>query len=356
MTRLNIPNSIAIIISILFIGNSVLGQGLDSNWRLYNRLQIGVEHDNNVEESLNQTAAARAIKLQFHSQARRSWPRLSVQLSYQGGYQLYWSFASENKLINEIAAQAAYKITNKIKFGLESQARLKMFLNREPRYALGDFGLFLNLRLPARLKMHIYYKSEGLDYAASDYHDYSGQSVGLQLHKRVARGLSITPLWSWRRFCFNRPAFDISYWGNWVPLLTQQQDYLIGYGCQIDWIWRGLLLNLTYHYETYKSNSYGYNFHRHRLNLVGAIKCFGVLMRFYGTLQRKSYTDDLLPFWPLELDTEKEESNFLVIDISRELFPNVILIFRTAWYENESPWPNLYYSKRLVNIGVEFRF
>lgn len=356
MTKNSIQYVLAVMITIMFLGHGAFGQSTDRNWRLNNRIQIGLEEDSNVEESLNQAESARALRFQFHSQARRCWARTSVQLSYQGGYQLYWSYAQENKLINEIGAQTTFQLSKRLRIGIESWGRLKMFLNREPRYALGNIGPFLNVRLPQGLILRVSYKSEGLDYAATDYYDYGGQSVGIQLGKRLYRGLNITPKWGWSSFRFNRPAFGVSPWGNWEPLDTQQQDYLLRYGCQVDWMWQGLLLNLTYYYETYNSNSYGYNFNRHRLNAVAAKRCFGLLLRFYATVQKKSYTDDLLPFWPLELDTEKEENNFLVVDISRELFPKVILILRVAWYENESPWPNLYYSKRLANIGLEFRF
>jgi len=231
-----------------------------------------------------------------------------------------------------------------------------MFLNRDPRYAIGDMGTFVNLRLPAELTLQISHKSEALDYAASDYFDYAGQSVGIRLGKRLAKGFNISPKWEWRRFRFDRPAFKVSEWGNWLPSPAQQQDHLLRYGCQADWMWQGLLLNVTYSYDVYNSNSYGFNFRRHRLSAVAAKQWLGVLLRFYATLQRKSYSDDLLPFWPLELDTEREESNFLIVDVSRELVPKVILLFRAACYENESPWPNLYYSKRLANIGIEFRF
>jgi len=345
-----------ITIIVLMYGQNVFGQNVNKAWRVNNRLQIGIEDDSNVEESLNQENSARGLRLQFTSQAKRRWQKTSIQFHYQGGYQLYWTYTPENKLINEISAQAGHKISQKVKIGIQSWGRLKMFLNRDLRYAIGDVGAFLNIKLPKAFLLHVSLKSEGLDYAASDSYDYSGPQVRIRLDKRFASGIQITPEWAWHRFHFNRSAFDISSEQFWISTGEHQEDHSNTFGCQVDWVYKGLLLNLRYYYEIYHSNSYGFNFKRHRVHVIAAKRCYGLLLRCYATLQRKSYSDDLLPFWPLQLDTEKEESNFLVIDISRELFPSVILLLRASWYQNESPWPNLYYSKRLFNLGVEFRF
>jgi len=119
-----------ILATILYLNNSVLGKSQHKDWRLNNRIQIGLEDDSNVEESLKQTESVRGLRLHFHSQASRNWERTSVQLSYQGGYQLYWAYTSENKLINEISAQATFRITEKLKIGIESWGRLKMLASR----------------------------------------------------------------------------------------------------------------------------------------------------------------------------------------------------------------------------------
>jgi len=56
------------------------------------------------------------------------------------------------------------------------------------------------------------------------------------------------------------------------------------------------------------------------------------------------------------LITEKKESNFAVLDLSRDLTSFLTLMPRIAWHKNESPWASLYYQKRLINLGVEMRF
>ena len=79
-------------------------------------------------------------------------------------------------------------------------------------------------------------------------------------------------------------------------------------------------------------------------------------VRGYMTWQKKNYRDTLLPFLPIELDTEQEENNFYVLDLSRDLWPEITAVVRWAWYKNESPWANLYYKKTLLQTFLEWRF
>ena len=345
-----------LLLNLVYICFDAYCQDSKTEWRLKNRVQLGFEQDNNVEESLTNAESAKALKLHYHSQVNRRWRRASLQLTYQGGYQVYWEYTSENKMINEIAGRFSYQLSPRLAMGVDTWGRIKLFLNRDPRYGIGTVGAFINVYLPGRISCQVTGRAEGLDYATTDHHDYYGQGVFIRFGKRFLPALTVSPEIGFQSFNFNRQAFDFQSQNNWRPLPETQSDHNLRFGCTIDGSWQGYIINVSYFYEKYNSNSYGFNFDRHRLNIVAAKKLFGVLLRVYANLQRKSYTDDLLPFYPLEIDTEKEESNFLVTDISRELVPSIVLLVRLAWYENESPWPNLYYSKRLANLGFEFRF
>ena len=120
---------------------------------------------------------------------------------------------------------------------------------------------------------------------------------------------------------------------------------------------KSILLTLIYMYTDNRSNSYGFGYTRHRLQaLFGARLPSDFLLRIFAALQQKKYTDDLDPFFPLELDTEREESNFAVVDLSHRLFTSVNGIVRFAWYDNESPIRTLYYNKFSVSFSLEYAF
>ena len=66
-----------ITIIVLMYGQNVFCQNVNKAWRVNNRLQIGIEDDSNVEESLNQENSAHGLRLQFTSQAKRRWQKTS---------------------------------------------------------------------------------------------------------------------------------------------------------------------------------------------------------------------------------------------------------------------------------------
>ena len=57
----------------------------------------------------------------------------------------------------------------------------------------------------------------------------------------------------------------------------------------------------------------------------------------------------------IQTDPIIESNNFIVLDVSRDLLPRLSLVGRVAWYENESPWADLYYRKTLLQVFFEWR-
>ena len=326
-------------------------------WRFANRLQLGWENDDNVEESLHHPNEARSLRFIFDSRGHRYGKLSSLNFSYHSGLQLYWQYARENKLVNEASSKATFKLFRGTEIGLHAGGRLKIFLGRETDYAWGYLSPLVQISLPRNLTLQTGWRLESLDYAQSDYYDYSGPLYYAQISFPIVRGLSLSPQVSFGRLYMDRLAYRTTAdRKSWLPTQEKQDDRLRIYSLRADWMVKGILLNLSYNFETYRSNSYGFNFDRHQFTFMFAKQVVGILLRGYGTIQKKSYLDDLLPFWLLELDTEKEESNFAVLDLSHDLTSFLTLMLRTAWYKNESPWASLYYQKRLINIGMEMRF
>jgi hypothetical protein len=325
-----------------------------ARWRFNNRLQLLTENDSNVEEALSGERSARSLRFMIHSKIYRRRNSLFLQFTHQGGLQLYNDFAVENKLIDEVSGRCLVNITRAIKLGLLAYGRMKIYLNRDSDYAIGQISPYLQLSLPFHFDLQAGYRREGLDYSKSDNHDSRSPGFYLNISKQVAKDLTITPEVSLGTVHFDRPAYTTSADWGWTPKNRAQQDRLNSFGLAADKFWRGFLINISYRFEDYRSNSYGFDMNRHVVDVMFAKNIGGFLLRSYASFQKKTYLDDLLPFWPLELDTEKEESNFIILDISRD-FPLFTLLTSLAWYKNESPWATLYYEKWLVNFGIEFR-
>jgi hypothetical protein len=328
-----------------------------SPWQFNYRLQALMETDTNVREDLHKPAAAQSTRFMIQPKVSNRKGLLKFQLGYQGGLQLYQRYASENKLINEVNGKLFYDITPWFKAGLQGFARLKRFHNKESDYTLDQLNPFIQVVLPAGFVLQTTYGDESMSYANTRFFDYESSLLYVSVTKKITPGLSISPMVSSGSIDLNRRAYKVvPGLLNWQQKNVLQQDRVVSYKVQMDWLYKGLLLNASYGYDAIASNSYGFSYRRHAVTLLFAKSLFGVLVRGYGTIQKKTYLDKMLPIWPLQLDTEKEESNFLVMDFSYDLTAATAVMIRCAYYNNESPWADLYYEKWLVNAGFEFKF
>ena len=118
-----------------------------------------------------------------------------------------------------------------------------------------------------------------------------------------------------------------------------------------------ILLDLSYSFQRNDSNSFGYSYSRHQLILVLGLPLGKQMwLRGYGATQIKNYTEQSLPIFPTDVDTERDESNFFILDLSKDLKPELSVNLRFAYYSNESAIRSQFYSKSLIGAGFDFRF
>ena len=324
-----------------------------SGWYMTRRLQMGYENDSNVAEAVDHRRAADNLRFLFDFKAQR---RL-FSISYQGGFQYYPNFSAEHKTAHEMAVTASWPVTAAVSVGAQGWARLKLFLNSDQDLACGYLNPFARIALGPQISLQLGFRQEVLDYAHSDYFDFAGPGVHARLSYRISPGWTLAPMLSQQHNVFLRyahsPYADLPAL---VVLDDRQKDNLTTAGLHSEWIWRSLLVTLFYRYENNHSNSYGYGFDRHVVTAMFAQQWRAWFFRGYFSWQKKNYTDALRPYLPIGLDTEQEENNFIVADFSRELLRSLSLVGRFSWYQNESPWADLYYEKSLWQLFFEWRF
>ena len=328
-----------------------------SGWRFSNRLQTGWEYDSNVFESIDMAETAQSIRFLLQSRTSHQGRAAYFQLSYSGGLQLYPNLPIDNKLINQVRSSARFTLNPRITLVAETWARLKIFLNRETDYGLAYLRPYINFKMTNRFSLQVGGGVEGLDYAGSDFFDYSAPFVFVDFSCHVSPALSIKPKFRYKLTRMQRKAFAITPDGStWYQIDEPQNDRGRSYGLQMDYYRNGLLINLSFFYEASASNSYGADYDRQVIVLALARQFSFATVRLYGTLQQKNYRDQLLPFWPIISDTEEEKSNFLILDISRQLSSHAILSARASAFKNESPDARFYYQKGLFALNIEFLF
>ncbi len=329
-----------------------------ASWRTKTRLQTSYEFDDNIRENPNDSLGLikdSSVRFIFHSKATRRAAKSRLAFEYQGGLQTYFQNSLENKLINEIKASTLVRL-GRLQLGARGNGRLKIYLSDVLDYASGNLEVFVRPPAFTNLQAEIGVKTDGITYQNHSIFDFSAVQVSVALSRKLTPGLSLRLALTRGTRSYNRLAqvFN-SEIDNLRETRVRQKDESWQLRSMASYS-RGFVINLTYMFQHLDSNSFGYTFNRHQVSVV-----FGVplsrktWLRGFGAVQIKNYAEDSQPILTTDLDTERDESNFLIIDLSRDLTDNLTAIARFATYRNESVTRDLFYRKSLLTLGFDFR-
>ena len=328
-----------------------------SAWRVSHRFQAGWEMDSNVYEALTAPQPGQDLRLLYELKLRRQINKSVLHSAYRGGCQWYPGLPRENKLIQEVEVAGQKALSSGLMLGVEGWGRLKLFLQREEDYAIGRGQLFLLAHLPYSISLKAGVGCEGLQYANTEFYTYSAPGLHFQLQRPLGPHLALVALVNRMKLHYRRNAIrSISMDEEILVTDGPQEDSFTAWGLRLEASWPAFIGRVGCRRETNHSNAVGYDFTRHVFEAFFVKQIASWYVRGMVTLQQKEYSSDLHPLLPLQLDTEQEQSNFIVLDVSRPVYRSVEMILRAAWYRNESPWANLYYTKRLCDLGLEYQF
>jgi hypothetical protein len=327
-------------------------------WRIKNRLQFSYEFDDNIRESPSDTSEKiqdSSLRFLFHSRALRASQKTRIIFIYRGGLQTYFQNSIENKLINDIEARADFKV-NKFTVGLRGSGRLKIFLNDILDYGTGAAELYF--RLPPILKLghEVALKTSGLTYQNFPAFDFSQNQIRWTISRRLGSRFSWRIALSTRQVKYERRA------ANFVPedsslvfLDFKQKDHNYKALLQLSYV-KSFLINFNYSFQHNHSNSFGYDYYNHQIILIlGFPFPRGIWLRGYGAIQIKNYSERFFPRFPTDIDTERQESNFFILDLSKDLNANLTVLLRFAYYNNESVIRSRFYQKKILSLGFDLR-
>lgn len=327
-------------------------------WRTKTRVQSSFEFDDNIREAPGDSSSLledSSLRLIFHSKATRTSKQSRLALEYKGGLQTYLQNEIENKLVNEIKVGTHLNI-GRLQFGARGNGRLKIYLNDVLDYASGNLEIFARRPTVGNLRAEIGLKADAISYQTHSIYNVRAAQIRGALARRIAHGLNLklalarsTRFYDRFALAFESAVDNLQVTGTRQKDRSWQIRALATYS-------RGFLVNVNYEFQHLDSNSFGYAFHRHQLSVV-----FGVplsrktWLRGFAALQIKKYSEESLPIFPTDVDTERDESNFIIIDLSRDLTANLTAIARLATYSNESIIRDRFYRKSLLTLGFDFR-
>lgn len=327
-----------------------------SQWRAKNRLQTSYEFDSNIREvpasdstKEIQDSSARFL---FQSQATRNSPKTRFGLIFRTGLQTFFQNSIENKLINEVELTGSVKLW-KIVAGVRGYGRLKLYLNDNLDYVNGNGEFFVQTPLFSNIASELAYQAAGINYQNFTIFDYSDNQVKWQISRKLTASFTSSIEFSFRQIRYKR---TLNFSPDDPSFGLKQEDHNYKIFMQLNYT-KKFLINLSYSFIHNDSNTQGFSYNRHQIVLFFGTPLFaGVWLRGYSAYQNKHYTEDFIPMFPIELDTEREESNFFIADLSKDLNPGLTALLRLAYYNNESIIRSRFYRKFLVTAGFDVRF
>ena len=349
-----------LLLSVLFFllkTNTATAQST-SKWRIKSRLQASYEFDNNIREISNDslTTIDSSLKLAFKTRASRRTSRTQLSLSYRGGWQTYFKNSIENKLINDLQVVVAFDV-QKFVLGARGNGRLKMYLNDILDYSSGAAELFLRLPPFSKISNELAFSVSDLNYDNFTNFDHSGKQFQWKLSSKVTKYLMSSIQLRRHQIEYNRDAVRFNFEsGELESILRKQTDDGLSVTMRLNYI-KKFLVNFSYSYRHNDSNSFGFGYKKHQLAFIFAAPLFkGTWLRGYFAGQIKKYKENEIPTTPLDADPEREESNFFILDLSKDLRPDMTFLLRVAFYNNESVLRSRFYRKTLVTTGFDLRF
>ncbi len=347
-----------ILILLFVLGNMSVVRPQQSKWRTKNRLQTSVEFDDNIRESPPDSAfqiSAASVKFLAHARASRAGRKTRIVLNYQAGLQGYPDHSLENKLINEAAASSTFRL-GRFQLGLQAEGRLKIYLNDVLDYSTGALQATLGLPVIAGLRPLIGIRRAGIDYQNFPSFDYDDTTLDLTFAGKLRGNSTWNIAFSRSRVNYARSLITVRPDGSLFFSEEAQSDLTLGFKASLGYV-KKFLINLSYTFRDNDSNGLGFTYTRHQITAVfGMPLSRSIWLRAFAAGQFKMYRDEGPPIFPLDIDTERDESSFFILDLSKDLSANLTLVTRLAYYNNESVIRNRFYQKTLLSTGFDFRF
>jgi hypothetical protein len=326
-----------------------------SRWNLAHRLQGGWEYDSNIYESPSRRAASGSARFLLSTRGDRRANRWHVLYNYAAALQTYPGYGNENKLSHDVQGKAGARINSWLHLSAKAGATLKFYLENAADYGATSGNMAASFLLPHNLIAELSGETGQLDYAATDLYDFTFKGGEVTLRRRWSANGVIELMLNRRTLLYQRRAFEYNQRQGLLAKNIPQRDALTTMRAAVTH-GRKIVAQVAIEAQINRSNSFGYDFSRFRLSgLLGFRPARNWMLRAAGLLQNKRYRDDLARLNLRDLDTEREQSNFLVVDLSRDLSPEISLVTRAAFYDNESIVPGRFYQKTLLFLGLEIR-
>ena len=346
---------------VLFLLLFVLSSRCFAGWNKEAQFRFWLGLDDNVFESLSHTEQDKTGRLALVTSCQGRKSNWLLGMQYIGAFEGYSSHSSENRMIHSADLNYSRLISSHTVFNLQLNGRIKDFFQEERGYRHGDVSPGITIAFTPKYKLSFNYSYAVFDYQYATYFDYA-------FHKAVMRTmLKLSPNWHWNidamigQYHYDRDSYELGQTDTqnslvFVPIYEKQKDDFYELRTEVEgYSWA--LFKMAVGYWKRKSNNYGYSSTCPFFECtLGKTVAKSITLSIRTVLQWLKYDDNLAPLLLVRPDSESEECSAMVMEISKQLPKNQAVRFRFGLYENESPFRNRFYQKRILSLGYTCRF
>jgi len=331
-------------------------------WRCKSHVSLSYLHDNNVFESLKNRQSDHVGRFMCQFSTQNDFISSGFfQAVYQAGVEGYASHTSENRMVNDLNALCQFRVRKSFSLCLPVQARAKTYFEWDWGYGFYSTEPAL-LWIPSRkIQSRLFFSMSSFDYQQGREYDHRFLGWGLSLRWEPLENINWFVQWRGGRLTYRRNALQ-SWERNkadeveWVLTGNRQQDDLNTVFLSLE-IYQWALFQWGAGYQWNRSNSVGFSYNRPRATLLVSKKLpWNLTMSVFWQRQWKHYQDVFLPLLQIRPERDVEENEIRLLELARELRPNLSVRCRWAWYENESPFRDRYYEKQRLSLGFSLIF
>ncbi|MFQ6617309.1 MAG: hypothetical protein ACE5QV_01365 [Fidelibacterota bacterium] len=321
------------------------------------RFSTGIKYDSNVFETSQNPALDQAIRISGNLTFRKYWKRVLVKIDFQSGGEKYFENIIEDRVINELDLILEYRIISKISGGIEARGWLKNYLNRKFDYHTDIFKIYYRFPLWIKTGLKLTFAYFTLNYLNPSSFDIREPFAEILFNIPVTKYLNTGIKYISGRSNYPLQNSLVLSDGGLV-LKTDNIKRRDNFKKGIFYLTytRKIFMNMEFNYRNLSSNSYGQTF-RELAGLMLMTRKLGnkYYIKLFISSQIKKYSESYPDTIIIEMDPERNEQNIFLMELDRNISPNLIFKMGTGWYKNESKFRDRYYRKFLFTIGAEYK-
>ena len=349
---------IYVLLGLLFLGRPLPSPGLQASF--------GLEYDDNLFEKIAESKRSGWVNRLFLSSSTRllETKRGVLQLRHQWGAKRFWKSeevqgSSGDVVASQLQIAVVAQLHERLSLFCDNEVKIKNVqrISSEESYLRGGLKLGLSGRLGKGVSAELRLRRSSDHARDTSMVDVAVNGLGMELAYEYRRNVQARLGLKWHWIDYERPILQMAPVDSLDSRIEDQADRMRELVAGVQF-YRSILVHASYALLENDSNSVGFSYRAHRLQLlVGRNLYHQVDGQFYLTLQRRRYREELPQSLPQITAEESDyEQMLLSFKLSRQLTSHYGLSTQYKRSRNGSRQAGASFHKNIYSLALDINF